>query len=67
MLRAALEGHGVATGEWFDLQLDLCLLGMTACIGWEKAMGDAEEFAWWARHTIAGARHVADHYPAPSA
>ena len=20
---------------------------MTACIGWEKAMGDAEELAWW--------------------
>jgi len=67
MLRAALERRGVATGEWFQVQLDLCLLGMTACFGWEKAVSDAEEFAWWARHAIAGARHVADHYPVPSA
>lgn len=64
-LRAALERHGVSTDGWFGLQLDLCLLGMAACFGWEKAMGDAEEFAWWERHAIDGARHVAAHYPVP--
>ena len=64
-LRAALERHGVSTDGWFELQLDLCLLGMAACFGWEKAMSDAEEFAWWERHAIDGARHVAAHYPVP--
>ena len=38
---------------------------MTACIGWEKAMGDAEELAWWEARAVAGARHVAAHYPVP--
>ena len=32
-LRAALERHGVSTDGWFELQLDLCLLGMAACFG----------------------------------
>ncbi|MDP9336311.1 MAG: phosphotransferase [Actinomycetota bacterium] len=64
-LRAALERHGVSTDGWFELQLDLCLLGMAACIGWEKAMGDADEYAWWERHAIAGARHVGARYPVP--
>ena len=35
-LRAALERRGVSTTGWFDLQLDLCLLGMAACFGWER-------------------------------
>ena len=39
----ALERRGVRTSGWFDLQLDLCLLGMTACFGWEKAMGADDE------------------------
>jgi hypothetical protein len=64
-LRAALERHGVPTAGWFDLQLDLCLLGMAACFGWEKAMSDAAELAWWERHAIDAARHVAAHYPVP--
>jgi hypothetical protein len=64
-LRAALEHHGVSTEGWFELQLDLCLLGMAACFGWEKAMSGADEFAWWERHAIDGARHVAAHYPVP--
>ena len=64
-LRDALGRRGIATDGWFELQLDLCLLGMTACIGWEKAMGDAEELAWWEARAVAGARHVAAHYPVP--
>jgi hypothetical protein len=65
-LRAALERHGVSTEGWFELQLDLCLLGMAACFGWDKALGDADEFAWWEQHALRGARHVAAHYPVPT-
>ena len=64
-LRGALERRGVRTTDWFDLQLDLCLLGMTACFGWEKAMGDDDELRWWEEHATRGARHVADVYPTP--
>jgi hypothetical protein len=45
--RQALEGAGVATGTWWDRQLGLCLLGMAATMGWEKAVGDADELTWW--------------------
>jgi len=64
-LRAALERRGVTTAGWFELQLDLCLLGMTACFGWEKAVGDDAELRWWEEHALRGARHVADAYPVP--
>lgn len=65
-MRDALERRGVDTAGWFDLQLDLCLLGMAACIGWEKAMGDEDELRWWEQRALHGARHVADAYPVPS-
>ena len=45
--RHALEAAGVATGTWWDRQLDLCLLAMAATMGWEKAVGEADELAWW--------------------
>ena len=45
--RAALERHGVDTAEWWDRQLGLCLLGAVVQFGWEKALGDDEELAWW--------------------
>jgi hypothetical protein len=64
-LRAALERHGVRTAGWFDLQLDLCLLGIAACFGWEKAVGDDGELRWWEQQALRGARHVADAYPVP--
>ncbi len=35
--RAALEASGVATGSWWDAQLDLCLIAIMATFGWEKA------------------------------
>jgi hypothetical protein len=47
--RAALERHGVDTAGWFDVQLDLCLVGMMATFAWEKALGDDEELRWWER------------------
>ena len=45
--RAALEGYGIATAAWWQEQLDLCLIGIMATFGWEKALGDAGELAWW--------------------
>jgi hypothetical protein len=45
--RAALEASGIATGDWWQAQIDLCLTGMMATIGWEKALGDDEELGWW--------------------
>ncbi|MEO7836406.1 MAG: aminoglycoside phosphotransferase [Acidimicrobiales bacterium] len=45
--RAALERHGVDTAGWWDRQLDLCLLGALVQFGWEKALGDDDELAWW--------------------
>jgi hypothetical protein len=54
--RASLEARGVDTSGWFDRQLGLCLLGMSAVIGWEKAVGDEAELAWWAESAEAGSR-----------
>jgi hypothetical protein len=65
--RDMLERRGVATADWFDLQLDLCLLGITACFGWEKAVGAEAELRWWEDRALRGARHVADAYPVPHA
>jgi thiamine kinase-like enzyme len=45
--RDALEGLGVATAGWWDAQLDLCVVGIMAAFGWEKALGDGEELGWW--------------------
>jgi Phosphotransferase enzyme family len=45
--RSALEVSGVTTGSWWNAQLDLCLIGMMATFGWEKALGDDAELAWW--------------------
>jgi hypothetical protein len=53
--REALEAHGVSTGEWFDRQLDLALLGTLVQFGWEKALGGADELNWW----VAGAQRGA--------
>jgi len=50
--RLALETHEVATDDWFDRQLGLSLLGMMCAFGWEKALGDATELAWWEARVI---------------
>jgi Phosphotransferase enzyme family len=52
--RAALEASGVATDPWWQAQLDLCVIGIMATFGWEKALGDAAELDWW-EHRTAGA------------
>jgi len=53
--RAALEQHGVTTAGWWQRQLDLCLIGMMATFGWEKALGGEDELAWWEDQVAAAA------------
>lgn len=57
--RAALERHGIDTGPWWDVQLGLCFLGALVLFGWEKALGDDDELAWWVGRAVAGARFLA--------
>jgi phosphotransferase family enzyme len=52
--QAALEERGIDTGGWWERQLDLCTIGIMATFGWEKALGDADELAWW-QDRVAGA------------
>jgi hypothetical protein len=54
--RTALEAAGVTTDSWWPRQLDLCLLGMAATMGWEKAVGDPPELAWWSARAQDAAR-----------
>ena len=56
--RAALDRHGVDTAGWWDRQLDLCLLGTVVQLGWEKALGDEDELAWWTARARAGAARL---------
>jgi hypothetical protein len=45
--RAALEASGLSTAPWWERQLDLCMIGIMATFGWEKALGDSGELRWW--------------------
>ena len=45
--RAGLEAAGVDTSGWFDRQLGLSIIAVMATFLWEKALGDADELAWW--------------------
>lgn len=45
--RFGLEAAGIDTGDWFERQLGLSLIAITATFGWEKALGDAAELTWW--------------------
>jgi len=62
--RAAIEAHGISTGRWWDAQLDLCMVGIMATFGWEKALGDDAELAWWESQATAAARRQG--IPAPN-
>ena len=53
--RAALERHGVDTDGWWERQLRLALLGTVVQFGWEKALGDDDELAWWCDRAGEGA------------
>jgi hypothetical protein len=53
--RGALEAHGVSTDPWWDPQLDLCMIGIMATFGWEKALGDPGELGWWQDRVVRAA------------
>ena len=54
--RNALEAHGIETEPWWDRQLALCLLAIMVALGWEKALGDDDELAWWTARAVEGMR-----------
>ena len=54
--RDALEANGVQTAGWWDAQLDLCIVAIMAAFGWEKALGDDVELAWWERRVTEAIR-----------
>ncbi|MDP8961129.1 MAG: hypothetical protein M3N32_05875 [Actinomycetota bacterium] len=54
--RESLERRGTETGPWWHQQLGLCLLGAFLLLGWEKALGDRDELAWWERRVLDGAQ-----------
>ena len=56
--RVALERHGVDTTDWWERQLGLCTVGIMATFAWEKAVGDAQELAWWEAAALRGAQHL---------
>ena len=43
---AGLRRRGIGTAPWFDQQLALALLGITATFAWEKALGGDTELRW---------------------
>src|SRR5215472_3588704 len=57
-LRAALEQRGTGTGGWWRRQLDLCLIGVMATFGCEKALGDEGGLAWWEAAAAAARQHI---------
>lgn len=57
-LRTSLEYRSIATDGWWDVQVDLCLLGALVQHGWEKALGDDAELRWWCDRAREGARHL---------
>jgi hypothetical protein len=52
---AGLRRRGIGTAPWFDQQLALALLGITATFAWEKALCGDTELGWWSEHALAGA------------
>jgi hypothetical protein len=50
--RNALEAAGIDTTGWWDRQLGLSFIAIMVVFGWEKAVGDADELAWWERHAL---------------
>ena len=56
--RRSLERQGVATAGWWHRQLSLCLLGVMVMFGWEKALGDEAELAWWQERACEAVRYL---------
>ena len=49
--RAVGDFGSILTGALVLLgdRLDLCVAGIMATFGWEKALGDEDELRWWER------------------
>ena len=45
--REGLERRGISTDGWWDDAVRLNLVAMMVAMAWEKAVGDADELAWW--------------------
>ncbi|HEV7727086.1 MAG TPA: hypothetical protein VGO74_09165 [Modestobacter sp.] len=43
---SSIKDAGVATRGWWEVQLDLCAVGIMAVFGSEKALGDDDELGW---------------------
>jgi aminoglycoside phosphotransferase (APT) family kinase protein len=56
--RTALERHGIDTTTWWEVQLDLCMLGALVQFGWEKALGEEDELRWWCDAAARGAERL---------
>ena len=56
-LRAALERHDIATGDWWQRQLELALVGAFTQLGWSKTH-DPVELAWWVERVVPVAREL---------
>lgn len=56
--RTALERLDIDTAPWWDRALGLAFLGALVQFGWEKALGDGDELAWWEERAVAGARFL---------
>jgi thiamine kinase-like enzyme len=57
-LRGSLEARSISTDGWWEVQVDLCLLGALVQFGWEKALGDDDELGWWCDRAREGARRL---------
>jgi hypothetical protein len=53
--RDRLEHHGIDTGEWFERQLELALLGGFLQLGWSKS---GAELAWWLPRVVPVAQEL---------
>jgi len=56
--RSSLAREGVDTAWWFDDQLALSLLAALVVFGWEKALGEDDELAWWCHRAREGATRL---------
>jgi hypothetical protein len=56
--RTSLEGAGIDTDPWWDRQLALATVAIMVAFAWEKAVGDADELAWWDQRVAAAVRHT---------
>ncbi|MEV4118525.1 phosphotransferase [Micromonospora sp. NPDC049645] len=56
--RRLVDERGVRTAGWWDEQVALCVVGVMAVFGWEKALGDGDELAWWSRRCQAVAHRL---------